>query len=252
MNIYSHLEEKKDKRKNRFRGGVGRLAGLLLVLLLLGTAVLPAGRSEAAETEIDAAKAKSISRLSFPIRDDKKHLYRIYIFASDEKKSVTTQDDAWAGASPGDVIYSGSYRAALVKNGRKTGVVQKVNLNLRTINTTRNESFRLQGDGKSRPDLLFLSQAAASNVNEIYGFVITGGTLHSLDFASETGVSRGRDGYAAPKEAMRGLSGNRIQTRFYNNATWNYSFDTYKLDIKSLQLRHVGSVSRPDYEWPNV
>jgi len=233
------------------RKGIRILAlALSLILGLSAFAAWPGGRAEAAGTAIDAAKLKSISRLYFPMRDDKKQLYTLYLFAADEQKSVATQEDAWAGATVGDVFYSGTYQAALVKNGQKTGRVQNINLNFKAFNATRNESFRLPGDGKTRPDLLFLSEAGSSNVNLIRGFVITGGTLHSLDFASETGKSWGKEAVASPKNAMRGLSGNRIQTRVYDNSSIRYRFDTYTLNLKQLKLQHVDDSYLRSGTWP--
>lgn len=225
---------------------------LSLILGLSAFAAWPGERAEAAGTTIDAAKLKSISRLYFPMRDDKKQLYTLYLFATDEKKTVTTQDEAWAGATVGDVFYSGTYQAALLKSGQKTGRVQNINLNFKAFNATRNDSFRLPGDAKTRPDLLFLSEAGASNINLIYGFVITGGALHSLNFASEKGEIWGKDGVASPKNAMRGLSNNRIQTRVYDNSSGQYYFSTYKLNLKSLKLQHTDSVYRPSNAWPNT
>lgn len=223
---------------------------LSLILGLSAFAAWPGERAEAAGTTIDAAKLKSISRLYFPMRDDKKQLYTLYLFAADEKKTVTTQDGAWAGANAGDVVYSGTYRAALLKSGKKTGSVQNVNLNFYSFNATRNESFRLPGDGKNRPDLVFLSEAASSNVNLIQGFVITGGTLHSLDVTDGNGKVWGKETAAAPKNAMRGLSGDRMQTRVYDNSSGRYRFDTYKLDLKQLKLRHADDLYAPSNAWP--
>lgn len=224
---------------------------LSLILVLSAAAFWPAAQAEAAAgTTIDATKLKSISRLYFPMRDEKKQLYTLYLFATDEQKTVTTQDEAWAGANAGDVVYSGTYRAALLKNGQKTGSVQNINLNFGSFNATRNESFRLPGDGKNRPDLLFLSEAASSNVNLIQGFVITGGTLHSLGITDGNGKTWGKETAAAPKNAMRGLSGDRIQTRVYDNSSGRYRFDIYKLDLKQLKLRHVDDLYALSKAWP--
>ncbi|MEJ8306788.1 hypothetical protein [Saccharibacillus sacchari] len=227
------------------------LALLLSLILVLSTAAFwPAGQAEAAGTTIDATKLKSISRLYFPMRDEKKQLYTLYLFATDEKKTLTTQEGAWAGANVGDVVYSGTYRAALLKHGQKTGSVQNINLNFDFFNATRNESFRLPGDGKNRPDLLFLSEAASSNVNLIRGFAITGGTLHSLSIADGNGKVWGKETAAAQKNAMRGLSGDRIQTRVYDNSSGRYRFDIYKLDLKQLKLRHIDDLYAPSNAWP--
>ncbi|WP_172197793.1 hypothetical protein [Saccharibacillus qingshengii] len=222
-----------------------------MVLLLSVGAILPGGQASAAGSvsSIEAAKLKSISRLYFSLRDDKQQLYTLYIFAGDEQRRVTAEDEVWAGASLGDVIYTGSYRAALVKNGQKTGKVQAVNLNYRALNATRNDSFRLPGD-RTRPDLLFLSEAESSNVNSIAGFIVAGGVLHSLDFASENGTPLGKKTYAAPESAMRGLSGGRIQTRVYDNAAARYWFDTYKLNLQGLKLKHVDDAYRAAQTWP--
>lgn len=255
----SSLNETKKKQsisgqasESRRRKTSSRRAWTLLMsmVLLVASIGLVSGRMEAAGTTIDAAKLKSISRLYFPMRDERNQLYTLYIFADNEKRSVTSADEIWAGASEGDVIYSGKYRAALLKSGEKTGRIQGVNLNYTTLNATRNESFRIPGDGKTRPDLVFLSATATSNLAEVYGFVITGGVLHSLDFASEKGAKWGKDGYISPG-GMRALSENRIQTRAYNNAIGQYYFNTYKLNLKSLTLQHIDDLYASSDKWPS-
>jgi len=225
---------------------------LLCTILMMASISLVEGRTEAAGTTIDAAKLKSISRLYFPMRDNKNQLYTLYLFANDETNWKATEDDVWAGVSLGDVIYSGKYQAALVKNGKKTGQVQAVNLHFMLFNATRNESFRLPGDGKNRPDLVFLSQAETTDVNSINGFVITDGVLHSLNFSREDGSHPRKEAFVAPKDAMRGLSDERIQTRIYDNSSGKYYFNTYKVNLKGLKLQHIDSLYHSAQSWPKT
>ncbi len=237
--------------ESRRRRNVSRRAWTLLMsmVLLVASIGLVSGRMEAAGTTIDAAKLKSISRLYFPMRDNKNQLYTLYIFANNEKRSVTEGDQIWAGADEGDVIYTGKYQAALLKSGEKAGHVQSINLNYTTINASRNQSFRLPSDGKGRPDLVFLSETASSSVNTVYGFTIVGGALRSIDFASETGKKWGKDGYISGN-GMRGLSGNRIQTRTYHNTIGQYHFSTYKFDSPTLTLRFIDDLYDTSPDWP--
>ncbi|OWA34747.1 hypothetical protein B9G55_16200 [Saccharibacillus sp. O16] len=228
-----------------------RLWMLLITAVLFLTSVSWAPEQvEAASATIDAAKLKSMSRLYFPVRDNHNQLYTLYIFANNEQRRVTKADEIWAGESEGDVIYSGKYRAALLKHGAKVGRVQSVNLNYTTINAMRNESFRLPGDGKSRPDFIFLSETVSSNGIDIYGFTIVDGVLRSVEFAGETGKREGRDRYISPKNGMRGLSENRVQTRIHNNASGQYHFDTYKFDSQTLTLRHIDDLNDVSSNWP--
>ncbi|NGZ75970.1 hypothetical protein [Saccharibacillus alkalitolerans] len=245
--------EAQGKRVNRRR----LLAAALGVILLTGgTAGLPGAQAYAqtqqAAATIDTAKLKSISRLSFPMRDEKGKLYTVYIFSNREKKSVTSEDEAWSGAQKGDVVYSGAYRAALAKQGEKSGKVQSVRLSLESVNTARRDSFRLAGDGKSRPDLLFLGEPGGSNADFVYPYVITNGTLHSLDFSDAKGAKRSKEGVAAPYQGIRGLGGGRIQTRVYSNTDIRYYFSTYKLDLATLTLRHVDDCYRYSGDWPST
>lgn len=219
---------------------------LLLLSLILGSSVAIWGtdrHAQAADTTIDAAELKSISRLHVSIRDDRNQPYTLYLFANDEKRLKNLNDEE---------VYSGTYRTALVKSGQTIGQIQSVNLNDYTFNAARNESFRLPGDGKSRPDLLFLAESGSYGFDSIRAFVIRNGVLHPLDFAAETGAGLGQESYTSGKNAVRGLSDNRIQTRMDAGVEGQYYFGTYRLDLENLKLKHIEDLYRTSESWPTT
>ncbi|WP_172252078.1 hypothetical protein [Saccharibacillus deserti] len=240
-----------------FSGWIRFLAVLVsAVLLFPGTLMLPGSRAAGAEiaagTTIGAAKLKSISRVSFSVRDDKNKPYTVYVFSDDEGKTVASKDETWPGAQEGSVVYFGTYRAALVKQGEQTGKVQSVPLSLESVNKARQDSFKLPGNGKGRPDLLFLGEPNGSDTDTFSPYFIANGVLHSLDFVDAQGKKQGKSIAAAPYRGVRGLGNGRIQTRVYSRADSRYYFSTYQLDLPTLKLRRVDDLYRYSGEWPNI
>lgn len=70
------------------------------------------------EEESPDAKMKKKSRKFFTMKDIEGTVYNVYIFSDNEKKKVTDKDHVWAGASEGDIWYTGDYHIALQKKGK--------------------------------------------------------------------------------------------------------------------------------------
>ncbi|MHA6532721.1 hypothetical protein [Paenibacillus sp. BAC0078] len=226
---------------------------VLLTAAWLLLCILPIRFDNAAAegSRIAADQLKSISRLSFTLRDAYQTPYTVYIYANDEKVTALTEEDYWTNNKVGDKRYTGSYRAALLKNGEQYGTVQSVKLGLKEITLPQTWHYIVKGIGTSMPDMLIISEWGSSNFNLVHPFIIRSGILQPLKFTDNNGKKLD-DSYPADREeGTRSLSESRVQFKFYNNSVFKYAVDTFKLNISKLEL-HLNDTRYVDQAaWPN-
>ncbi|NGM82311.1 hypothetical protein G5B47_07770 [Paenibacillus sp. 7124] len=233
---------------NKCLHGVFVLIAACFILWLVPT------HSEAAaegKNRIAAEELKRISRLSFTLRDAFQTPYTVYIFASDEKMSTLEEQDYWTNNKVGDKSYTGTYRAALLKNGEQYGIVQSVNLELREITMPQTWHYTVKGSGASMPDMLILSEWGSSNFNLAHPFIIRSGVLQPLKFMNNNGKKMDDYYPASRRDGIRILSKSRVQFKAYDNSKTKYAVNTFKLNISKLELRLDDTRYVEQAAWPN-
>ncbi|PZT57186.1 DUF4309 domain-containing protein [Paenibacillus silvae] len=224
---------------------------LSLVTTFLSALFLLPGTAAAKGEQIAADQLKQQSRLSFTLRDAQQTAYTVYIFADDEEASTLIGPDSQTKNKAGDVSYSGTYRAALLKSGASFGTVQNVKLELDKIILPQNWNFVVNSKENGIPDLLMITEWGASNVNMIKTFVIQSGELKRVNYFQNNGKSIGNSFIAMRDGGIRALSGGRVQFRYYNNAQGIYEFYTFKLSANQLQMRLDDTRNQKVAAWPN-
>ncbi|MDT0122829.1 DUF4309 domain-containing protein [Paenibacillus sp. RRE4] len=224
---------------------------LTLVASVLSSLFLGLSTAGASGEQIAADQLKQQSRLSFTLRDAQQTAYTVYIFAEDEEASTLTELDSWGDNKAGDVTYTGSYRAALLKSGEAFGTVQHVNLELDTIILRQNWNFVVNSKESGIPDLLMITEWGSSNVNMIKTFVIQSGELKRVSYVLNDGKTGGDSTVAMRDQGIRSLSDGRVQFRYYNNVQGIYEFNTFKMNANQLQMRLDDTRNQKIAAWPN-
>lgn len=230
------------------------LCTFLLTILLAGFCMfMSADFAQAQGKSMPVEKLKKISRMSFTLRDAYQNSYTVYIFAQDEKSSTLTEKDNWTGNKPGDKLYTGTYKAALVKKGAKNGTIQSVNLDLHSVAMPQTWHYTVQSKEKGTPDILMISEWGTSNFNMVTPFIVRSGSLMTVKFVNHNGKKMDSYYPAGRGDGVRMLSNARVQFKFYNNAVAKYAVNTFKLNVNKLELR-LADTRYMDYNhpsWPN-
>ncbi|SCY02385.1 protein of unknown function [Paenibacillus polysaccharolyticus] len=224
---------------------------LTLVTSVLSSLFFVSSTVGASGEQITADQLKQQSRLSFTLRDAQETAYTVYIFAEDEEVSTLTELDSWGDNNAGDVIYTGSYHAAILKSGEAFGTVQHVNLELDTIILRQNSNFVVDSRESGIPDLLMITEWGSSNVNMIKTFVIQSGELKRVGYVLNDGKTGGDSTVATRDQGIRTLSDGRVQFRYYNNVQGIYEFNTFKMNVNQLQMRLDDTRNQKIAAWPN-
>ncbi|QWU15868.1 hypothetical protein KP014_00855 [Paenibacillus sophorae] len=225
---------------------------LIAACLLLWLVPFHSEAAAEGKNRIAADELKRISRLSFPLRDAFQTPYTVYIFAGDEKVSALTEQDYWTNNKAGDKSYTGTYHAALLKDGEKYGIVQSANLGLHEITLPQTWHYTVKGSGASMPDMLLFSEWGSSNFNLAHPFIIRSGVLQPLKFMNNNG-KRMDDYYpASRRDGIRSLPKSRVQFKAYDNSKSKYVVNTFKLDISKLELRLDDTRYVEQAAWPNT
>lgn len=224
---------------------------LTLVVTVLSGSFLVTDTASAKGEQIAVDQLKKQSRLSFTLQDAQQTAYKVYIFADNEKTSELTEPDSRTKNKRGDVSYTGTYRAALLKSGASFGTVQKVNLELDTIILPQTWNFVVNSKEYGNPDLLMITEWGSSNVNLIKAFAVQSGELKRVNYIQHNGKSLENSYIAMRDGGVRALSGGRVQFKYYNNAQGVYEFHTFKMNAKQLQLRLDDTRTQKLAAWPN-
>lgn len=235
----------------KYNARTAYLVMLTLVCFVFSALLLQPVKAAAKGEQISAEQLKSMSRLSFTVRDANQTPYTVYIFADDEQKSTLTEPNNWTNNKKGDASYSGTYRAALLKKGAKYGVVQAAKLDLSTIILPQTWNFVVKSKESGTPDMLIISDWGTSNFNEVKTYIVRSGELRRVNFVDNNGKKIG-DSYSAIRgDGIRTLSGARVQFKNYNNLQFVYGVDTFKLNASKLELKLEDTRNTRTKAWPN-
>lgn len=134
---------------------------------------------------ISDEQIKSSSIYSFDMKDNSGEQYQVYLFSSNLKKVITNSNMIWAGASKGDVLYTGNYLVAYKKLSEDKLKVQRINGtygNNFTINYSRNMVFIKEPPKGTNGNFLFISQTEFSNLSSASVYYIENGILRAVQF----------------------------------------------------------------------
>lgn len=199
---------------------------LLIMILLLIPAV-----GEAASID-DYIKR---SRVTSEMKDASGSIYNIYMYSTNEKKDIVTEDEVWAGAWVGDIQYKGTYNFALKKKGTPKAVNAGINIKGYTYNQTRKMVYKVPSKSKGQPDLLVVAQTESSNFESGMVLFVDKGKLKVVTVKDKNRVYR-ELGYGL---RPRVKSKNLFETLGYSNVDSTWTLTQYSMDAKAGQLKVV-------------
>lgn len=177
------------------------------------------------ELQNPAAIGEGDIRFKFDVKGTDGKLYTISLKAM--KEETFTEENGWAGAQAGDIIYKGDYEVMVAKG--LTAEKQKLLLKDVTFNASRNDVRVIKGT----PDLLLVSQFEATNTNMGKVYVIHNGELVQLTNDGKMDV------FAFTNTAFKDVMPKQYQTAYYENMEGTWTFVLYKLDEDTLSLKPV-------------
>lgn len=168
-----------------------KLIGKLSLIFLLAVILFPiiaANRIVEAGTNttlVDNMKKKS--RQFFTMKDANGKPYTVYIFSNNEKKKVTGRDHTWAGASEGDIWYTGDYQMALQDKSLIT--LQTQSVKGYEFNYTRKMIYVIPSKSVGQPDILSFSTTECSNCREARMYYIKNGQIEKVKVKTDGEIS---------------------------------------------------------------
>ncbi|TVX99078.1 hypothetical protein [Cohnella terricola] len=216
-------------KKSTFNKGVLATMIGLLTFIVSVSLTLGAGVAEgAANTSSKAAIAKK-SRYTFKMSDGNTN-YDIYIYSSKETKGV--ESDSWACAKKGEPYYTGTYTAAVFKQGSSTPTY--LNLGKQYFNPQSKKSYAYVVSGK--PDLLAINTCEASSVASVNLFYMNQNNLVAVKNTL----------YTINGKNIKSIGNLQFQSVFYDNADdVGYHFENWQFNKSkaSLTLKKTYSLS---------
>ncbi|APH20324.1 cell wall-binding repeat-containing protein [Clostridium botulinum] len=129
--------------------------------------------------ELDIIKSKSV--YSSNMKDNNGDIYSAYLYSDDKKIEIAKY--SWAGAQKGDILSTGHYKIAIVKQGESEPKIYdaydnkpiKLNLNRNSVKVYKNK----QSNGS---DFLMIGMPVSSNISEIKLYYIKDGEIKKTYF----------------------------------------------------------------------
>ncbi|MND97243.1 hypothetical protein D3C80_895590 [compost metagenome] len=178
--------------------------------------------------------------------------YTLYIYATNEKKTVLTSDDAKTNNKKGDIRYTGKFKAALLKKGAKRATVQSINLNLNFITLPSSNIFTLPtaSKGQMRSDLLVISKWASSKWNTTSLFEIRNGKLTAVQLQElDSSIITNEIKTNRVKDNLRFFKPSFLQIREYDSTRDIYFYRSFSWSIDKMFTEIPTTISL-DATWP--
>ncbi|ACA46871.1 cell wall-binding repeat-containing protein [Clostridium botulinum] len=129
--------------------------------------------------ELDIIKSKSVYNSN--MKDNNGDIYSAYLYSDDKKIEIA--EYSWAGAQKGDILSTGHYKIAIVKQGESEPEIYdaydnkpiKLNLNRNSVKVYKNK----QSNGS---DFLMIGMPVSSNISEIKLYYIKDGEIKKTYF----------------------------------------------------------------------
>ncbi|MBU3130187.1 Ig-like domain-containing protein [Clostridium tagluense] len=171
-----------DKKVNYNKIGIQRFSGTVngyknKVLLTLSI-----------KDEANLDKIKEMSLYEFELKDENDELYNVYVYQVNSKNQIASFEGGtvWAGASEGDVLYSGNVKIAFSKvDSKDAKVIQPSSKYVdgtypQTINASRELIKKIESQYEGEPDLLLIGDILCSNASGINIYYINNGILKQI------------------------------------------------------------------------
>ncbi|MFD0826385.1 hypothetical protein ACT8ZR_12040 [Neobacillus sp. M.A.Huq-85] len=178
------------------------------------------------------------SRVTFKLKDVSGKRYKVYIIGSNEKKAIGSIDAKydwafiWAGINEGDILYKGSYKIYIQKEGSKKISYTGYQMKNYIYNKTRKMIYWLPSKYKGQPDLLAIAETESSNGESANIYYVKSGKLKKTASIGYT---------VRPRFAGK----NKLQIADYNNAVevnpWRidtYTFSPAKASFKRTNKKY--------------
>ncbi|WP_235184449.1 hypothetical protein [Bacillus manliponensis] len=170
------------------------------------------------------------SRYIFPMKTVEGDTYTLHVFAKHEEYMV--QEEAWAGASEGDQLYSGTYQLALQADS-PTLYLQEAQIGEFQFNVSQKSGFVSKGS----PDFFVALQRESSNFSSGKVFYIYKGKV------MEVHIKDSEEGMGVFGTAFQALDNGKFMMAAYNNAEGIWHFTTYQVDFETGYAAEVDTRS---------
>lgn len=138
--------------------------------------------------EANFEKIKKMSLYTFELKDENGDFYNVYVYEVNSKKKIATFKNGavWAGASEGEVLYTGNMKIAYSKAGSKDVKVfhsyprHEDGTEPKTINTSRKLIKKIETKYAGERDLLLIAEVLCSNASGINIYYINNGDLKQM------------------------------------------------------------------------
>jgi hypothetical protein len=209
---------------------IGKLVLILLVAVVLFPVTVSNGVVEAGTDPALVDNMKKKSRQFFDMKDENGVTYNVYIFSNNEKKKVTGRSDIWAGASEGDIWYTGDYHIALRKKGSNVVHIQRYDVVGYEYNYTRKMIYLLSSKNIGQPDIISFSTTECSNCREARMYYIKDGRIERVKIKTDDDVDETLWYSEKPKVIGKNLYQSVV---FTNTEDIGVHFNTYSFNPKT-------------------
>lgn len=185
-----------------------------------------------------SAEIEAKARYVLDLKDKNQVNYKVYIYSNSESKEVTNEENAWAAANAGDIIYAGDYRIALRSTKSNKLVKQGIKLNGYFFNASRNMVYVVKAKYKQQPDILVIAQHGNSSNDEAKLFYIKNEKLHPIKVKYSANVVYNS---LYTTESITNISQMQFKSLAYYNADPDFGYNSYvwKLDISSSLFKCI-------------
>ncbi|APQ72865.1 amidase [Clostridium botulinum] len=186
--------------------------------------------------ELDIIKSKSVYNSN--MKDNNGDIYSAYLYSDDKKIEIA--EYSWAGAQKGDILSTGHYKIAIVKQGESEPKIYdaydnkpiKLNLNRNSVKVYKNK----QSNGS---DFLMIGMPVSSNISEIKLYYIKDGEVKKTYFKGKKGIKN--EAYTFNSLFFNQREADIFETSTYDNMqTFLFYVHSWKFNLEDGVFYNLG------------
>ncbi|NFL55522.1 cell wall-binding repeat-containing protein [Clostridium botulinum] len=186
--------------------------------------------------ELDIIKSKSVYNSN--MKDNNGDIYSAYLYSDDKKIEIA--EYSWAGAQKGDILSTGHYKIAIVKQGESEPEIYdaydnkpiKLNLNRNSVKVYKNK----QSNGS---DFLMIGMPVSSNISEIKLYYIKDGEVKKTYFKGKKGIKN--EAYTFNSLFFNQREADIFETSTYDNMqTFLFYVHSWKFNLEDGVFYNLG------------
>ncbi|APH21515.1 cell wall-binding repeat-containing protein [Clostridium botulinum] len=186
--------------------------------------------------ELDIIKSKSVYNSN--MKDNNGDIYSAYLYSDDKKIEIA--EYSWAGAQKGDILSTGHYKIAIVKQGESEPEIYdvydnkpiKLNLNRNSVKVYKNK----QSNGS---DFLMIGMPVSSNISEIKLYYIKDGEIKKTYFKDKKSIKN--EAYTFNSLFFNQREADIFETSTYDNMqTFLFYVHSWKFNLEDGVFYNLG------------